>query len=234
MIRLVTKERQWTLLFILPFYFGYGQWLFSFLFMMLGSLFQWDLNSANIDALFNLVYLALLGVVLVYIYRDYLKKSYEKMKGRWLKEITYACTLGSLKFYVINIICSMMIMLIHPGGVSANQEAVSQLALLEPTMMIVSTVILAPLVEELIFRVGLFQLFYTKSRTTAYLVSSLAFGFVHIVNGLFAGDFSQILYLLPYGLLGAVLCRFYEKRDTIFAPMMIHALNNLIGILIIL
>ena len=25
-----------------------------------------------------------------------------------------------------------------------------------------------------------------------------------------------------------------EKRDTIFAPMMIHALNNLIGILIIL
>ena len=49
---------------------------------------------------------------------------------------------------------------------------------------------------------------------------------MHVVNGLFAGDLSQILYLLPYGFLGAVLCRFYEKRDTIFAPMMIHALNN--------
>lgn len=234
MISLTTKERKWALLFLLPFYFFYGQFLFSFLFIALAWIFGFNISKASIDAYFNLIYLVFLAFVSLYIFKPYLTKSLQAMKGRWMKQLLYACTIGTVKFYVFNIVSSLLILLLVPNSSSANQDAIAGMTTTAPMVMAITTVVLAPFVEEMIFRVGLFQLFYTKNRKLAYLVSSLAFGFVHIVAGLSSGDLSQIFYLLPYGLLGYVLCDIYESRQSIFVPMIVHSMNNLIAMLVLL
>ena len=234
MITLSSKEKKGSLLFLLPFYFLYGQFLFSFIFYLLGYIFGLNLESNSIDALFNLIYLGFLSICTFFIFKSYLLKSLKHIKGRWLKEIIYACTSGTIKFYLVNIISSLLISLLNMNSSSANQDAIVNMTNNAPLLMIITTVIIAPFLEEMIFRVGIFQLFYNKNRLLAYLLSGLGFGFVHIMAGLFSGDISQLLYWFPYSLLGFMLCHIYEKRDTIFAPMIVHMMNNLIAMIIVL
>ena len=48
---------------------------------------------------------------------------------------------------------------------SANQDAIVNMTNNAPLLMIITTVIIAPFLEEMIFRVGIFQLFYNKYRS---------------------------------------------------------------------
>ena len=234
MISLTDKEKKLNLFLLLPFYFLYGQFLFMFVFLAIGFLLGMDMTDSAIDSYFNLVYMTFLAVASFLIFHSYLKKSWDHMKGKWLKQIGYACTAGIAKFYFFNVVSSLIILLINPNSSSANQEAIIEMAASSPIFMLITTVLLAPFVEEMIFRVGIFQMFYHKNRILAYLLGSLSFGFVHIMGGLFMGDFTQILFLLPYSLLGYALCNIYEKRDSIFVPMIVHMLNNLVAMIAIL
>lgn len=234
MISLTFKEKKWTVLLLLPLYFIFGQFVFSFLFLGICKLLGINMSVEQLDAVFNMVYLIFMAVVSIMIYQSYLKKSFHHMKGKWLKQLFYSCTLGTFQFYLFNMVSSLFILLINPYGSSANQDAIASLTAASPIVMVITTVILAPFVEEMIFRVGIFQLVYERSRILAYIFSSLSFGFVHIMVGLFQGDFSQLLFLFPYSLLGFALCHFYEKRNSIFVPMLIHSLNNLIAMLVLI
>ena len=76
-------------------------------------------------------------------------------------------------------------------------------------------VIAAPLSEELLFRGLLFSRLMVKwGATRAMIVSSLAFGLLHL-NPIGASVF------------GMVACVLYLRTRTLLAPMALHALNNL-------
>ena len=88
---------------------------------------------------------------------------------------------------------------------------------------LVSAVVAAPIVEELLFR----GLIYTRlkvlmSSNAAIIVSAAIFGIFH-------GNLVQFVYALIIGLLIAYV---YEKYKTIFAPIMFHVSANLISVLI--
>lgn len=234
MISLTKTEKMWNCLFFLPCYFIFGQLLFSLLFMLVVMVTNTNIETAKMDAMFNLVYMITMAIFAVILFFPYLKKSLEYMKGRWLKETLYACTKGTILFYFANILSSLLILLLNPNSSSANQDAIIELASSAPVIMVITTVFVAPFLEEMVFRVGIFQMFYDKNPMLAYLLSSLAFGFVHIMSGLFGGDLTQILYIVPYSLLGFVLCHMYEKRDSIFVPMLVHAINNAIAMIAII
>jgi len=77
-------------------------------------------------------------------------------------------------------------------------------------------VILAPLIEEMVFRGLLFSRLTKKwNMTGAMVVSSLAFGLLHMD---------------PIGafVFGIVACVLYTRTRTLLVPMGLHALNNLI------
>ena len=97
--------------------------------------------------------------------------------------------------------------------------------------MIISTVILVPPVEECLFRGVIFRNLYGKSRLTAYIVSILAFAVIHIIG--YIGKYSAIelvMAFLQYLPAGLCLAWAYTKADTIFAPIVIHALVNAVSI----
>ena len=96
-------------------------------------------------------------------------------------------------------------------------------------LVVIGTVILVPTAEECFFRGLIFRNLYGKSHWAAYLVSMLAFAFVHILG--YAGQYTpleMLMALLQYLPAGLCLAWSYTKADTIFAPIAIHAAVNFI------
>ncbi|MGI6359767.1 MAG: CPBP family intramembrane glutamic endopeptidase [Acholeplasmatales bacterium] len=118
----------------------------------------------------------------------------------------------------------------YTADTSVNQEAINAMLIsdLAPLMIFVA-VVGAPIVEELVFRKAFFSLI--KNQWVALVVSSLLFSLMHVVSETsFAGFF---INLLVYGASGVALgfVYIYYKRN-IYAPIFVHALSNLVSILI--
>ena len=119
-----------------------------------------------------------------------------------------------------------------PGGEAINQLSI-ELLLKSPgaPLMILSSIILAPIVEELIFRKVIFEL--ARNKWVALSISSLAFGLVHVSNELFSlTGFGHFLYVfVPYLLLGAGFSATYivYKRNVI-TTIGAHMLWNIFAV----
>ena len=114
---------------------------------------------------------------------------------------------------------------------SENQTIIAQMLAGDKVGMIISTVLVAPVVEELIFRGLLQKLFFkkmdsVKSVVIFVLVSGILFGFIHTFN------FS--LEIIPYASAGVIFALTYVFTKDVRYGMILHAINNLIGILSLL
>jgi len=79
-----------------------------------------------------------------------------------------------------------------------------------------------PLTEELFFRGFAFGAMRARwRRTTAILASAAFFAAVHL----------QLIHFLPILALGVVLAYAYDRTGSLVAPVMVHAVNNLVAIL---
>ena len=118
-----------------------------------------------------------------------------------------------------------------PEDPSANQQIITELALRQPIFSFFLIVVFAPLTEELIFR-GMLACFLfprqdnVKQTTLFLLVTSIIFALVH-----FPGTPQQFLV---YGSLGLSLGLAYVRKGGLAYSIALHALNNLIGFLMIL
>lgn len=102
----------------------------------------------------------------------------------------------------------------------AYDESMELLMSGNPLFLAAATILAAPIVEEVIFR----GLIYTRlcrgmPRVIAALLSAIFFGLVH-------GTLLHMLYTIPMGLL---LCLFYEKYRSLWAPIILHMGFNLAG-----
>lgn len=95
--------------------------------------------------------------------------------------------------------------------------------------MSAAAIFLAPIVEEMIFRAGIFGTIRRKSRWLAYVVSMLLFSLYH-VWGYAIGDATSWLYLLQYLPAAYLLCRCYEYCDCIWGSMFLHMLINFLSL----
>ena len=99
--------------------------------------------------------------------------------------------------------------------------------------MAFQSVILAPILEELLFRGLVFRSLRDRNKWLAIFASSFLFGFLHIYSALFAGDLTQLIYLLSYGGMGFAFSYAYEKKKTICVPILMHMINNLVAIVLL-
>lgn len=142
--------------------------------------------------------------------------------------------IGLIVMYISNLILAY---LIFPGEVAANEE-LNRIYLQDfPIMGFISVVILAPFIEEMIFRFGLKKAF---PKTKYFpVVSAIFFGFPHVLAG-FSKDATvienlmQLLYVVPYGALGYAFGYIYKKSDNIFSSMLSHMMHNFMCFVVIL
>ena len=108
-----------------------------------------------------------------------------------------------------------------------NNAAVNDMLNEERNIIIVMTVILAPVVEECIFRGGFFCAFYRKNRYVAYVLSIVLFSVYHVWQYAFAAqDVSYLLYAISYIPASFVLCWVYEKSGSIWTSIFFHMSFN--------
>lgn len=83
--------------------------------------------------------------------------------------------------------------------------------------------VVAPIAEELFFRGFLFTSLRRWGLWPAAIVTGLVFGAIH------AGSAPDALYLPILAIFGVVLCLLYAKTGSLYACIVLHAINNCIA-----
>ena len=114
-----------------------------------------------------------------------------------------------------------------------NNEAIVSLALQDTGPMTAMAVFLAPITEEVIFRGAIFGFFRHWNRFFAYVLSMVLFSCYHIW-GYALADPTYWIFILQYLPAAFLLCRCYERTDSIWCSIFFHMLVNLIAMRVLL
>jgi membrane protease YdiL (CAAX protease family) len=108
-------------------------------------------------------------------------------------------------------------------GTSRNQSAIEQLFNQTPLWTFVDGVVIAPIMEELIFRGLFFEFFFKGDRPAVKVVGIL-------INGAVFGALHDTGLSFPiYAMMGCLLAWTYVHTKDLKYSMSIHILNNLIS-----
>jgi len=95
------------------------------------------------------------------------------------------------------------------------------IALVDPWIVVLAIVVLAPIAEELFFRGVVFNAWLREGgRRYAYVGSAALFAVIHV----------SLISLLPIFLLGLALAWVYERTGSLLAPIAMHATVNGISV----
>lgn len=181
----------------------------------------------------NLLLYAVSAVYIVTAEFGFLRREFDPFCDRKLY-----CILQVLTHYLLmlamNLAASALVSWIETlfgNGVvdNRNNDTIIELAGREMNIMAAMTVFLAPVVEEVIFRGGLFCSLRVKNRKAAYLISVLAFALYHVWSYAIL-DPHYWIYLLQYLPAGYLLCRCYERTNSIWCSIFFHMLTNHIAL----
>ncbi len=192
--------------------------------------------SSFANSLLNfLVYLLLFPVIVIFL-KPYILldiKRANTYRSKWLSLIVA----GYLYVLAGNIISNVLIEVMQLLTNTQSEIAMNQAIIMESLqgngviLMIISAVLLGPIVEELIFRKAIFGLF--KNNTIAMIVSSFAFGIIHVLSE--PSFIDLLINIIPYVVMGFVFGYLYVKHErNLFVVTFVHILTNLISIISIL
>ncbi len=199
----------------------------SILFSILG------INPNNISDKTYTLYLALsellLMIILFIIYRKTIIEDFKKFKKDINGNLELAFRYWTIGFSIM-LISNLFISLILGKTISGNEEIVRNYIDSSPLLMAISTVIFAPINEELTFRKSLRDAL--KNKWVYALTSGIIFGGLHVIS--YINVPSDLIYLLPYSSLGIAFALLYYKTNNIFSSISMHTMHNLLSIIIYL
>ena len=178
----------------------------------------------------NLLYYAIGFVFLLGFLFHFLRESFGDMWNNFMATVV-AVLIGYVVYIFLSAAVNFAISFFLPSTVNPNSEAVNTITRINPKKMLVIGVLLAPVVEETLFRGVVFGSLRGKNAFAAYLVSCLLFSVYHLWSYfLDGGSLWDLLYLLQYVPAGLVLGWCYEQSGTIWAPVFLHMLINYVSI----
>ena len=169
-------------------------------------------------------YLVLIIFFIIY-YHKYLKEKLIDFKNNF-KSYTKIGFKDWFTGFIIMYVSNMIILRII-GNIGQNEETVQQLIFQTPFMAFVLTTILAPFIEEMIFRKSLQDCFNNK--ILFMIMSGFIFGLIHVFG---AENELEYLLIISYGALGFMFGHTLNKTDNIYVTIMLHMFHN--GVLTIL
>ncbi|MEG0314762.1 MAG: type II CAAX endopeptidase family protein [Erysipelotrichaceae bacterium] len=178
------------------------------------------------------IFYILMIIINIVIAFPLLKQSLYKIEGNLKKLINVAISCYGLVL-LVGFIVSIFISLFVGVELSNNQELIKQSFSINPLMIVFSTLVFAPIVEEIVFRGCIFAYLRNKhSFMYSAIFSSLMFGLVHVMASIGIGDFYDLIHILSYAAMGYCFSLAYEKTDSIYGGMAVHLLNNAFALLV--
>jgi len=182
------------------------------------------------DILFNVIWLLVALVVLVIALGRYLRASFARFLEYGLSNLTTVLA-GYGIYWALSLPLTMLLYAVLPELTNPNNDMVMEMVAQEFLPMFAIAVLLAPVVEEILFRGAIFAPLRKVNRLLAYVVSCLAFGLLHVMQFLIF-DFSPLLFvtMLIYIPAGIALAWVYERSGSIWTAIGLHALINAVAL----
>lgn len=187
---------------------------------------MFGINYNNLSILLKTIYLLTyeitLTLIIIYIYRkdiipnfkDFIKnniKYFKKYIKYWF--IMLLLMIGS------NLIVTMF----TSSDIAANQEAIMNNLKVAPVYTFIMTVFVAPILEELVFRLS-FRKIFSKSNILFIFFSGFIFGGMHVISSY--KHLTDLLFIIPYSLPGFIFAYVYTKCKNICVPISLHFIHN--------
>ncbi|MGL4617266.1 MAG: lysostaphin resistance A-like protein [Mycoplasmoidaceae bacterium] len=208
---LFLKNRFWILLYFYP-----GRLIISQI------LFYTNIDNDSL----NLIASVIIPFIILGIYfiknHDFIKQIKVFFNKNNVKFFILLSIIGFFAFILFFSIFGLITLGI--GGGNPDNESNIQNSLKGPyaiSIMFFSIVIIAPLMEEFVFRSAIAEI--SSNKWWMWPISAIFFAFVHISR---SGDWINLLIYMPMGLVNGF---FYYKFRNITFPILLHFGNNLIA-----
>jgi len=201
-----------------------------FLFPLFIGMFASYLPSGLDELTENIIYYGLgLTFCLVWMWR-FLRTGFDILLDNAMKNIM-TFTLGCIIFYLLSYLAAgLMFSILGDSFSNPNNAAVTGLAEKSPRAVLALTVLIAPIVEEILFRGIVFGALRPKHRVLAFTASIALFGLYHVWQFAYSSnDWRMLVYIIEYIPAGYVLAWLYERTNCIWIPIFLHMAVNMIA-----
>ena len=215
------------------------------LFFSINIIISFILKSINIDikslsSKFQVIYQLIISIImfiLVFIlYFKTIKKDYKELKkhiGKNIKDIIKLFLIFMIVKYIVSFITILLMTILKldiESVTSVNQTLIENYVKTAPILMVITTSILAPIYEEILFRLGFKKVF--NKGLLFVLISGFVFGLLHVFPLTEGVSLTLgIVQSISYVTMGIFLAYIYNKTNNIFISIGVHFLNNFISIL---
>lgn len=160
----------------------------------------------------------------VWSYREVIQRGFERLvKRRFVRDIAIG--------YVVRVVLTMLLALIVPLQQTDNQANIeSLLSSTSIILMLILTCVVAPIVEELVFREAIIGAF--KDKINPWILTAISIFFfvlLHSISNSGGIDWNAALMYVPLTIPLVGMYRYYE--DNVAASMLMHFVSNSVAMI---
>lgn len=186
--------------------------------------------SGMTEAQMNLAYYVIsLALVALFLGR-YLRRSFDSLADAPFRALS-SFALGWCVYMLMSIVAAYVIQAIGFDTDNLNQGAINDMLDSDRGATVAMTVFIAPVVEESLFRGGLYCGLRPKGKLLAYVVSGALFCLYHVWQYAVAlGDATYLLMAVQYIPAAFVLCWVYERSGSVWTAIFFHMSVNALAV----
>ena len=188
------------------------------------------LDTKISDSLANIIYYYVLFAIVLLLFHSFLAHTTSRFLGGVSRAMTTFC-MGLLVFYGANELFYRVCNVLFDSRTNLNDTAIAAQVASAPRMTALIVVLLAPFVEEVLFRGLVFGCLKEKSRIFAYILSCALFAFLHVWTAAVSNwDLGYLILMLQYLVPGLVFAWAYEHSGTLWTSILLHMLVNALSL----
>jgi len=218
---MLTNAKKWIMLGLYPV----GMFILPLIIMLVMALFDAiflegmvanELDFGFMTIAIVISYAALMVALLIISFGIY-KQDFQKIKswGNFTKQMV----IGLIATFSAAFVGGTLVSLLGETDTALNQLLIEQALQAMPFLMIMTVIFFGPIVEEIIFRLVMMNLFPKIKPIYNVIFSSLIFGAIHVLAG-------GWIHIIPYFLMGIVFGYIYIRNDNIWHATVLHILHN--------
>ena len=181
-------------------------------------------GTLHVDRKIYILVQLMTAMYAVWSYREVIQRGFENLvKRRFVRDIAIG--------YVVRVVLTMLLALVVPLQQTDNQANIE--SLLNSTsivLMLILTCVVAPIVEELVFREAIIGAF--KDKINPWILTAISIFFfvlLHSISNSGGIDWSAALMYVPLTIPLVGMYRYYE--DNVAASMLMHFVSNSVAMI---
>ena len=190
------------------------------------SVFHNIMNSNFMYSLFTILPYMILSIYYIIIYKKDFMNYLKNFKLKYIKWILIIWIIGFILMILSNYIINYKIL---PNNISGNEELNRTLLFNHKFTYTLLLSIIIPFLEEISFRLEFKK--NIKNKYVFLILTSLLFASMHLFT---TTKVIELIYVIPYVILGFTFSFIYYKTDNIFSSIIAHMIHNTLIVIMLL